>query len=271
VGFAFALSSAKIVRMTASQSTKSIPDFPVSPVLRALAMACLCGVILGVLGPFGSYLNGGVLIRTMYWLAAILLGLLFYGTAIMAVKRIASPDAWFRWPLLFGAAFVASAPEALVTRAAALWLWPELAGVGPNLTLWYGQTLVVGLIGTAAGTLLIQHPAASRHDEQSLPPHSPLPAEALKGEILALQMEDHYVRVHGPTGSELILMPLGHAISCVQAQGLRTHRSWWVARDAVIAVEGSARAMSLRLSNGLVAPVARSAVIHLKAAGWIDG
>lgn len=100
-------------------------------------------------------------------------------------------------------------------------------------------------------------------------PSAPPITEPLGGEVLALQMEDHYVRVHRPAGSELILMPLGRAIEAVEADGLRTHRSWWVAAHAVTAVEGNARSMRLRLSNGLVAPVARSAVTHLKAAGWI--
>jgi hypothetical protein len=257
--------------MTVRQMTNLSPTFPRSPVVRAFAVACLCGIILGVLGPFGSYLNGGLVIRTLYWLAAIFLGMLLYGTAMMMVKRIAPSGTWLRWLLLLGAVLIVSVPEALITRAAAFWLWPELAQLGPRLAIWYGQTLIIGLIGMGVGTFLLQRDPAGRDDAGSSLSDSELPAEALKGEILALQMEDHYVRVHKPTGSELILMPLGQAIAHVEAQGLRTHRSWWVARVAVIAVEGSSRAMSLRLSNGLVAPVARSAVTHLRAAGWIDG
>ncbi len=110
-------------------------------------------------------------------------------------------------------------------------------------------------------------PTASTPD-QPTPSHSASPS--LLGDVLALQMEDHYVRVHREGGSELLLMPLGRAIERVQSSGLRTHRSWWVARHAVRAVEGDARSMRLRLSNGLVAPVARSAVTHLKSAGWLN-
>lgn len=94
-------------------------------------------------------------------------------------------------------------------------------------------------------------------------------ATPLGREVLALQMEDHYVRVHRPAGSELILMSLSRAIKAVEADGLRTHRSSWVAAHAVTAVEGNACSMRLRLSNGVVAPVARSAVTHLETAGWI--
>jgi DNA-binding LytR/AlgR family response regulator len=82
-------------------------------------------------------------------------------------------------------------------------------------------------------------------------------------------MEDHYVRVYRPHGSELVLMPLGRAIRRAEAEGLQTHRSWWVARHAVVRVEKNARSMRLHLSNGVIAPVSRSSIIHLKTAGWI--
>lgn len=105
-------------------------------------------------------------------------------------------------------------------------------------------------------------------DVPAPPPSMGLAVTPLGGDVLALQMEDHYVRVHRPAGTELILMPLGRAIEAMQVEGLRTHRSWWVASHAVAAVEGNARSMRPRLSNGVVAAVARSAVIHLKTAGW---
>lgn len=90
------------------------------------------------------------------------------------------------------------------------------------------------------------------------------------GDVLALQMEDHYIRVHRPEGSQLVLMPLGQGIAALGGlEGLRTHRSWWVARAAVADVQGTPRAMKLKLHNGLEAPVARSAVTSLRQAGWI--
>ena len=53
-------------------------------------------------------------------------------------------------------------------------------------------------------------------------------------ELLALQMEDHYVRAHTEHGSALILMSLKEAIAELgDAEGMQVHRSWWVARGAV--------------------------------------
>jgi len=41
--------------------------------------ATLAGLFLALLGPFGSYLNGGFATRALYWIAASWLGLALYG------------------------------------------------------------------------------------------------------------------------------------------------------------------------------------------------
>jgi len=90
-------------------------------------------------------------------------------------------------------------------------------------------------------------------------------------DLLCLQMEDHYVRAHTSTGSDLILIPLHQAVAELQGlDGLQVHRSWWVSRGAVVAVERDGRSVRLKLRNGVCAPVSRRAVAALKAAAWID-
>ncbi|MDR6146179.1 hypothetical protein QE363_001972 [Sphingomonas sp. SORGH_AS870] len=237
-------------------------------VVQWVGLAFIAGILLAILGPFGSYLNGGPLRLFGYWIGAMLLGLLIYGMAYRIVAISVVTGSWAWWIALIVAGLLASIPEALATRMLAFRLWPELAGIDISPGLWFVQTATIGVIATT-GVGLIQRRARSASPDAA-PSASAIPIAApLGGEVLALQMEDHYVRVHRPTGSELILMPLGRAIKAVEADGLRTHRSWWVAAHAVAAVEGNARSMRLQLSNGLVAPVARSAVTHLKAAGWI--
>jgi DNA-binding LytR/AlgR family response regulator len=88
--------------------------------------------------------------------------------------------------------------------------------------------------------------------------------------ILALEAEDHYVRVHTPQGSELILIRLADAIAEMgQVDGARTHRSWWVARAAVTAARKAEGRATLTLSNGAEAPVSRNALSELTAKGWL--
>ncbi len=238
------------------------------PMLRWAGIAVAAGALLAVLGPFGSYLNGDALQLAAYWIIAMLLGSVLYGAAYRIVRRLTPRSSRRWWPTLVGAMLLASAPEALLTRMGAFWLWPAMAQLRLPLLLWYAQTATIGLISMAGVSVVLRRSEPLPKDDASPPPEVQASGLSLGGDVLALQMEDHYVRVHRPTGSELILMPLGRAIECAEPKGLRIHRSWWVASNAVAAVEGNARSMRLILSNGLVAPVARSAVTHLKAAGW---
>lgn len=233
-----------------------------SLILRAIVIAALSGVLLAALGPFGTY-HASLPARLGYWVAAMLVGLGLYGGALLAALRLAPVGSRARWPVLVVATLIASAPQAYIVRVCAFWLWPDVGAAAPSWLLWYAQVATIGLVAMLLSAILLGR-------TPPLPPAASAPSvEPLSGEILALQMEDHYVRVHRREGSELILMPLGRAIEAVGGEGLQTHRSWWVARHAVTGVEGTPRAMRIQLVNGIVAPVARSAVVRLKAAGWI--
>ena len=235
------------------------------PLLRWIGIAIVAGCVLAALGPFGSYANDGPVQRTGYWIASVLLALMLYGAGFRIVTSFARAGSPTWWLLLIGATMLFSIPEAIATRTVAFWLWPELTQFGPSWPLWFTQTTTIGLIAMVGAAFVTRRLTPN---PVSAPSPDSIPA-ALGRDVLALQMEDHYVRVHRPGGSELILMPLARAIESMETAGLRTHRSWWVAGHAVEKVEGNARSMRLHLSNGVIAPVARSAVIHLKAAGWI--
>ncbi|AWN55345.1 hypothetical protein DK412_01585 [Methylobacterium sp. 17Sr1-1] len=89
-------------------------------------------------------------------------------------------------------------------------------------------------------------------------------------DILALQMEDHYVRVHTRKGSALVLMPLRQAVQEVgHRPGLTVHRSWWVARDAVTGWRRDGRNIRLVLVGGLDVPVARARLVAAREAGLV--
>ena len=71
---------------------------------------------------------------------------------------------------------------------------------------------------------------------------------------------------------DLPLDVIGQAIAAMDgAEGLQVHRSWWVARRAVARSVAHGRNLRLVLVNGVVAPVARTAVAGVRAAGWIGG
>jgi len=254
--------------MSSLGTSPSPVDFSKKTVLRSVVVAVVAGVVLAILGPFGSYMNGGALRLAAYWIGAMLFGVVIYGAAYKLLRERIAPASSKWWPGVISVTLIASVPEALATRAGAFLLWPDLERLGLPLSLWFAQTATVGMLCMIGASVIMRRGGAVPRPERGNFLVVPLKAASLGEDVLALQMEDHYVRVHRPTGSELLLMPLGEAIERVNVEGMRTHRSWWVARDAVTAVEGNARSMRVHLSNGLIAPVARSAVTHIKAAGW---
>jgi DNA-binding LytR/AlgR family response regulator len=96
-----------------------------------------------------------------------------------------------------------------------------------------------------------------------------LPLRLRGSRLIAVEAEDHYLRVHTADGSDLILMRLSDALDELEGlEGAQTHRSWWVARDAVRdAQRGDGRA-TLTLDGGLTAPVSRRYARALREAGW---
>jgi hypothetical protein len=239
--------------------------------------ATLAGLFLALLGPFGNYLNGGFATRALYWIAASWFGLALYGVALRAGLRLMRGLGASPWPAIAATILIGSIAQAAATRAAAFALWPELAQIGPTPILWYFQVVALAAPLTFGYAWATGRFARNRRP----PPKPPAPGEPallaklparLGRNIICLCMEDHYVRVHTPAGSALLLMPLGQAIAeAAPLAGVKTHRSWWVARNAVARTEGGPRAMRLHLINGLVAPVSRAAVATLRKEGWLAG
>lgn len=247
------------------------PPAPFRHAWRWVAAAAGAALLMALLGPFGPGIHEGERPRLIYGAIAALAGLVNYGTTLNAADRAVGSNSRFWWPAMVGAAMVASVPQTLVTRGFAFRLWPDLARQDPSWLAWYARIALIGLVATLIYVIALRRARANMREAFPIPTANPEAAPSLPATLIALQMEDHYVRVHSIDGSELRLMPLGHAIAAAKVEGLQVHRSWWVARSAVAAVEGNPRSMRLRLTNGIVAPVARSAVARLRAAGWIAG
>ena len=99
-----------------------------------------------------------------------------------------------------------------------------------------------------------------------------LPLHLRSVKIIALEAEDHYLRVHLEGGhSTLILMRLSDAISELpENAGAQTHRSWWIAKEAVRGVTKADGRATLALERQLEAPVSRSFYKALNDSGWFN-
>jgi hypothetical protein len=90
--------------------------------------------------------------------------------------------------------------------------------------------------------------------------------------LLALKAEDHYVRVYTDKGDTLVLCRINDAIAEVSAsglEGLRVHRSWWVAVKAVQQADIQGRGLLLTLHNGLQVPVSQTYKEFVRRSGLI--
>jgi len=80
-----------------------------------------------------------------------------------------------------------------------------------------------------------------------------------RGAIRALSAEQHYTRVYTDAGNDLVLMPFSEAIaSASDIEGMRIHRSHWVAGNAVRAVEETPSGYLIEIADGTKLPVSRS-------------
>ena len=80
---------------------------------------------------------------------------------------------------------------------------------------------------------------------------------ALGSDIIAVASELQYLRVWTPLGCALILGALAEVESDPSLEGIRVHRSWWVARKHVIRIQRKAGGAVCLMSNGHQVPVSR--------------
>lgn len=97
-----------------------------------------------------------------------------------------------------------------------------------------------------------------------------LQPELHDAELWALGAEDHYVRVITNTGNDLILVRFADAISEADGiEGLRVHRSWWVARQGIDRIAKRTEGGVIFLKNGVEIPISRRRMTDVKSAGWL--
>lgn len=91
-----------------------------------------------------------------------------------------------------------------------------------------------------------------------------------RGALLALSVEDHYVRVRTTKGEDILLMRLSDAIKETgDTRGLQVHRSHWVALDAVVAARRKGDGAVLTMRTGPDIPVSRTKLAAIKEAGLL--
>jgi hypothetical protein len=77
--------------------------------------------------------------------------------------------------------------------------------------------------------------------------------------IVALEAQQHYVKIHMHMGSKTILYRFSDAINELGSDsGIQVHRSWWVHKDAVEAMQDVSKKPIVTLKTGTKVPISRT-------------
>lgn len=278
-------------------------------VTRGLTLCIAFGLVLGLIGPFDTFSRMGLAERLAFWTASIAAGMLVHFPLYWAAIWTAGETRLSPWIMVVMSGLVAAAPTTLMVNgvAAAMFgnirldgfaeLYPMVLAISlpaQILTHLAIRRLAEQAESPISGAGLAQAPASvmegrdtgpvSGAAEKQVAPAGPGPATTsqtgtliaalparLGRQITCLQMEDHYVRVFTPSGSAMVHRRMADAAVEVESliEGMRVHRSWWVAREAVTGWARDGKTLTLQLSTGQSVPVARDRQPLVRAAGWL--
>lgn len=130
-------------------------------------------------------------------------------------------------------------------------------GAGHGFARTIGLALLPATFGI--GLWLYLHPAPVRNEPEDIRPArlARMPSD-LKGEVIAMRADDHYIHVQTRSGRAMIKHRFSDAVSELEAHGTQVHKSWWVNFGAIARIEREGRNMVVRLHDGTRVPVSRS-------------
>ena len=253
-------------------TTRTDRAFPWRRAAAEAALLLAMGAFMGVLGPFGSD-SMPAPPRYLYWEACIVGGGVI-GIALDEGLARRLRGFWARLALATG--LMSPAVTAWVLLVQLAFAYQPIRASASLRLFW--QVFVVSLGVMAFRALLWRGPRTRVEVRTVVEPPLPeaeaafrrrLSARRRTARLIAIEAQDHYLRVHTDAGAELITLRFADALQeLAGAHGHRIHRSWWVSADAIEAVRWKRGAGEARLAGNLVAPVSRSHAPALRAAGW---
>ncbi|WP_281561284.1 LytTR family DNA-binding domain-containing protein [Thalassomonas sp. RHCl1] len=248
---------------------------------KTIATDCLvlliAGVVLALLAPFG--MNKIALGSNIaFWVTACFAGHLLYSPLFFFGGKYLQR---FPLPSWAGLLLLSVVAGFLMCFVITFISWLYLGGSADylaDLPVLFPKTFLIGVIITLVKWLknyikhqneqLAQQRQIQQEHQQEQETRVNFMAKLPKdkrGTLLCLEMDDHYLKVHTDKGHHMLLMRLKDALEdLVHYPGLQTHRSWWVAEEAIRESVKQERKVSLRLSNDLLVPVSRTYLPRLK-------
>jgi hypothetical protein len=244
-------------------------------------------LLIGLIGPFGTFDSLTILPRLAYWTAVVVLTYVAgLATVYLVVALFFRPRTTRLVPYLVAGA-VAGLPVAAIVVGLNSQLYGEpgtlrgaLALTGYCVAISAIVSVLVALFSippaepqtseaeTVASAAMLAAPVASPPLEPRRPAILDRLPVHLRGKLAYMSMQDHYVDVHTDKGGTLVLMRLADAIAETDGEpGLQIHRSHWVASAAVAAAVRREGRLVLKMQDGAELPVSRSYMAAVREAG----
>jgi len=233
---------------------------------RGFLVSLAAILLMTFLGPFGSYEAMSLPERFIFWTAAISSVAIPMHLAINLALKADRLDPLPRLARIGLGAAVAAVPGTGLVFFVAAVLWPEARGAAEFPETW----LQVTVIGFAIGCV---HYARTDDDPVTHPEDTATPRPearpvtrfhkrldpALGSDIVSLTVQDHYVEVTTTNGNTLLLIRFSDALDELEGlDGLRIHRSHWVAMSHVEGLSREDGKLRVRLSDGRSLPVSQT-------------
>lgn len=207
-------------------------------------------VVAGVAGPFGTLNAMGNGPRLVYWACVVggsIVLSLVADTNAKKFRRTGNAVVWGGFVVVVSAML-----HGINSLAFSVW---------GGLTDWLYITGTVALVTTAVKLISWAIVTPSGAFEPDAPRADPfmarLPIE-IRGSLVRIEAQDHYLNVVTARGSTLILMRLGDAMGELEGRGIQVHRSHWVVMDGVTQRRRDKGRDLLVMSDGAEIPVSRS-------------
>lgn len=240
---------------------------------REFAILVGIGTFVAIINPYGATNDLPFWVGWMYWTGVIIYGSVVGGVAAHWISK------WMEGaPLFLIFLIITTATAALITPALVLihYLLGDNELNWYELPMLYAMVWVISAALTGIGILLHTRDEAlanggnsSAHEKlAAFMERLPLPYR--NADLYAISSEDHYLRIHTSAGEHMMLERLANAVRDLEgADGLQTHRSWWVAAQGVKTATSSDGRISLELKSGTIAPVSRTYAKTVREAGWV--
>jgi len=249
------MASAENIKLSVAENLRMMMS-PITGVVWLLT------VILTVLaGPFGTFESMELSARALYWISvvslAVICGYVVRGVILVMIGQ--DRPALFDLAASIVVTVVFTPILVLIGRGVERMLG-GMAPEFPNVILYTFAVAFAAYVSrrVVVGAEECTYPFLDDEEEKEPRLVHRLSPE-IRGKIIRISGQDHHVEIATTHGSETLRLRLMDAIGEMdEVEGYCTHRSHWVARDAIVRVEReNSHKINIILSNGDVVPVSR--------------